>query len=207
MIGSDDWASLVAIGRREQRSTGEYLFFSGDRGGAVYAVITGRVMVTGHRPDGTEVQLGEATAGELIGELSAIDGGLRSTTAATATRCDLARITGQQLRDLISERPTLGWALLEQLASRLRAINDAQMVRSSGTIPDRVRQRLVELVDASGTQRLQLGREELASWLHTSRESVSRALADLRDHGLVELGRGWVLVTDVAALRDHRHRA
>ncbi len=207
MIGPEDWSALCAIGRREHQRSGQYLFYAGDAGGAAFAVIRGRVLVTGHRPDGTELQLGEAGAGELVGELSAIDNGRRSTTAVTATDCDLVRIANQELRDLITARPVLGWALLEQLAARLRSLNDAQMVRSSGTIPDRVRQRLAELVDSSGDTDLPLGREELAAWLHTSRESVSRSLGALRDEGVVELGRGRIRVTDVAALRERRHRS
>ena len=207
MIADDDWDALCAIGHREHQRSGHYLFYAGDAGGAAYAVISGRVMVTGHRPDGTELQLGEAGAGELLGELSAIDNGRRSTTAVTATNCELVRIANHELRELITARPVLGWALLEQLAGRLRSLNDAQMVRSSGTIPDRVRQRLAELVEVSGVTDLALGREELAAWLHTSRESVSRALGVLRDEGLVELGRGRIRVTDVAGLRERRHRS
>lgn len=169
-------------------------------------MVSGRVIVTGHRPDGTELHLGEARAGELLGELSAIDNGRRSTTAVTAMRCDLVRIGNAELRALITARPELGWSMLQQLAGRLRSLNDAQVARSSGTIPDRVRERLIELVETTGTTELALGREELATWLHTSRESVSRALGELRDAGLVTLGRGRVGVTDVAGLRADRHR-
>jgi CRP-like cAMP-binding protein len=85
----------------------------------------------------------------------------------------------------------------------------------------RVARRLVELASEHGTTSqgvvhitLPLSQQELAGWTCSSRESVSKALRNLRACGWIETHRRGISVLDVGALnrragvsghrRDHR---
>ena len=70
----DDAAALVGLGRVRRYPARAALFFEGDDAHEVLIITSGDVKVTMTSPDGREVVLDVLGPGELLGELSAIDG-------------------------------------------------------------------------------------------------------------------------------------
>src|SRR5215469_18486627 len=60
---------------------GETIFETGDPGAEIYIVRSGRVEIYVENPDGEKVVLAENEHGDVIGELSFLDGGPRTATA------------------------------------------------------------------------------------------------------------------------------
>ena len=69
-----------------------------------------------------------------------------------------------------------------------------------GRMDGRLAQCLIDRADAEGT--LATTHQELASELGTAREVVSRLLKEFERNGWVELGRGRIVLHDLAALRE-----
>lgn len=184
------------------------LFREGDPGGSVFAVRAGRVKISLHTPDGREIVLAVKEPGELLGELSAIDGRRRSATATAMEPIDAVVVPPDAFNAFIEGHPRLAVGLLRALAAQLRETDRRSAERDTGDIAERVARRLVDLAQRFGEHHgadveitLRLSHEDLAGWVGASREATSRALGRLRADGCVTTARGRITLCDIGALR------
>ena len=132
--------------------------------------------------------------GDMFGELSLVDGGMRSTTATTLTRCSLLKAPGMQMRELVETRHDVALAMLGRLSERLRRADDNTAHFVSGDVPSRLAYTLLDLARRFGTAnpstghivvRHDLTQHELAQAVGSSRETVNKALTDFTAHGWI----------------------
>ena len=83
-LSEDDKIALVQAGRTRNAPARSRLFEQGDPGYEVLIVEEGAVKLTRASSDGREIVVAVRSEGAILGELSAIDGGLR-TRPRTAT--------------------------------------------------------------------------------------------------------------------------
>jgi CRP/FNR family transcriptional regulator, cyclic AMP receptor protein len=200
-------------GRRVRFRRGQALFTEGDLADRVFVIERGWVMITSAGPGGREIVLGLRGPGEVIGELSALDGAPRSATALAVGEVEATVAPGSTLVDALGDAPT-AIELLRVLAARLRDADRKRLEFAALDTLGRVAWRLRELGERFGEQtpdgmevELPLSQEQLASWCGASREATVKALAALRTLGCIATGRRSVLIRDAAALRRHAHGA
>jgi CRP/FNR family cyclic AMP-dependent transcriptional regulator len=203
LLSAEDRADLDRLGRPQRFPTGAVLFREGARSDHVVLVREGRAKVVGAGAPGREVVLAVRGPGELVGDLAAIDGeGARrsaSLVAMTDLECQVLR--GDEFRAYLESHPRVPLALLRTIIARLHDADRRRLEFGSLDASQRLAQVLVELVEGHGPK-LALSQEELAGLVGTSRESVVRALRDLRESGVLTTGRRSVTVLDEPRLRD-----
>ena len=86
----------------------------------VLIITSGEVKVTVTSPDGREVVLDVLGGGELLGELSAIDGAPRSAGAATLGAVELVAVDVARFNQFVDDHHRVAVALLRSVAGRLR---------------------------------------------------------------------------------------
>jgi len=188
---------------------GQALFTQGDRAERVFVIERGWVIISCVAPGAREIVLGLRGPGDVIGELSSLDGEPRSATALAvgevAAIVAPASVLTRALRnaDIANE-------LIRVLAVRLRDADRKRLEFASLDTLGRVAWRLLELGEQFGeagadgiTVELPLSQEQLASWCGASREATVKALAALRTLGCVTTGRRTLHILDVEALRRH----
>ena len=112
--------ALEDMGEPASYGAGEVIFEEGGTADCVLLVRAGRVRVTAVAGDGEELLLAERGAGELLGELSGIDGRPRS---ASVTALDEVRglvVPLRAFRGFLMDHPRVALSLLEMLSRRLR---------------------------------------------------------------------------------------
>src|SRR6476620_3282139 len=82
-ITPEESAELEAAGRRGRYGTGVTLFHEGDDAGPVVVLRSGRVKVATLSAAGREAIVAGRGPGDLLGELSALDGSPRAATVTT----------------------------------------------------------------------------------------------------------------------------
>lgn len=82
-------------------------------------VLEGMVAVDRVQPWGARARLTEARDGDVLGELSLLDAGMRFSACVTLSRCVFAVVTVQCLDNIARHDPRLGMALMASLARRL----------------------------------------------------------------------------------------
>jgi CRP/FNR family transcriptional regulator, cyclic AMP receptor protein len=208
-LAADDRAALEELGSRRRYRRGDVLFHQGDDAGAVLVILTGHVKAA-MLNDGREVILAFPGPGELLGELSAVDGHPRSGTVRAIDDVEALVVPGSAFRGLLEHRPRIAFVLLCSVIARLRTADRQRVDYAVNDVVVRVAGRLVELCDRFGTEDaagieigLALTQDELAAWAGASREAVAKAMALLRTLGWVQTERRRILVLDLPALRRY----
>jgi CRP/FNR family cyclic AMP-dependent transcriptional regulator len=185
------------------------LFRQGDDPGAVLFVRDGRIKVSVVTPDGHDVMLGYGGPGMVLGDLAALDGEPRSTTATAVEAVEALGVPMLAFRTLLDERPKIARALMTMSAQRLRAADRQRVEFAAYDVLGRVARRLDELAE-DGTETAEgieidagLSQEDLAAWTAASREAVSKALGAMRTLGWIDTRRRVIVVRDRTALRRH----
>jgi CRP-like cAMP-binding protein len=96
---------------------GRAIVEEGQAGEAMFVVLTGTArVVRGGR------KVAALIPGDFFGELSALDGGLRTASVVPETPVEVLRVFGHTLRRMVEQEPALAMGLLEGLARRLRQV-------------------------------------------------------------------------------------
>ncbi|MGF6232304.1 CRP/FNR family cyclic AMP-dependent transcriptional regulator [Inquilinus ginsengisoli] len=120
-------ATLDAIPMRltERRyDDGDTIFLRGDPGDSIMVVLSGRVALRLISRQGREILLGILGAGEMFGEVSALDGRGRSADAVALGECRLRIIDGRDMRRMLKQSPEACLQMMELLTTRLRRTSD-----------------------------------------------------------------------------------
>ncbi len=196
-------SSLVEIGITK----GQALFREGEPGDQMYVIIDGKVKLGQTSPDGRESLLAVLGPGEMFGELSLFDPGLRASTATALTDAIVLGLSNEQLMPWLAGRPEVAAALLQALARRLRRTNEALADLVFSDVPGRVAKALMDLGEKFGTVTTEgllvthdMTQEELAQLVGASRETVNKALADFTQRGWIRLESRQVVILDTERL-------
>ncbi|MFJ9610821.1 Crp/Fnr family transcriptional regulator [Kitasatospora sp. NPDC101176] len=205
----DKWRHLIrSAGQEVQWRRGELLMREGDTADRVVLLHSGLVKVTSVSATGFTSLFALRGPDELLGELSCVDGGLRSATATAMGEVKGVAVPAPAFTSLMEAHGGLALAVLRCVAERLR---ESDVGRADlGALPTVSRTALVlaRLSHSYGApvpgdftaRRLTINQQELASAVGASRESVVRVLRVLTDHRLIAVSRGRIMVHDPADL-------
>ena len=206
-------AALRREGHTREFQRGQALFTEGDLAERVFLIERGWVTVTCTAPGGREIVLGLRGPGDMVGELSALDGEPRSATAVTITEVEAIVVSGSTLGRAL-DNVAASRELIRMLAARLRDSDRKRLEFAALDTLGRVAWRLLELSERFGHEggdgisvELPLSQEQLAGWCGASRESTVKALTSLRGLGCITTGRRRVVIRDLEALRRHARGA
>ncbi len=207
-LTSAEVAELRAAGRVQRFARGALLLAERQVGDRVMLLESGCVKVTHVTDEGREVVLGFRAAGELVGELAALDHQPRSGTVVALEPVVALTIGTGEFHAFLTRHPRVAMLMLRMVTERLRDADRKRIEFAAADTVGRVASRLVELAERFGSPgegvvviTLPLTQEELAGWCGASREATAKALQTLRGLGWVDTARRQITVRDVVALR------
>ena len=199
-------SALLRLGRELQTRElhcGDIVFYQGDPGATCYLIQQGRVRIFLLDEDGHELSVRVLGPGELIGEMALFDNQPRSASAVAMTEIRLLILHQDMLRHALREHPDFAVNLLQTLSKRLRQSNEQAGQLASMTVEDRVLRQIEKFAEWTGKPTptgtritMPLNQSDLASLVGTSRESVNRALRNLRIQGKLRIRDGCIEIAD-----------
>jgi len=164
-------------------------------GEAVYVVLNGWLRIFLEQRDGSEVTFAFLGPGDTVGEMSLVDQGLRSANATTLTPATLLWVDRIFFQRSLRTQPLLTYNLARQLTARLRQANEQVQALSRLGVTGRVAHQLLSLaerhgqVDEKGHMHLPvpLTQQDIADLVGSTRESVNRAMVNLRNEGALHV--------------------
>jgi len=103
------------------------LIRQGERGDYMLVLLSGSMAVDRLQPWGERLHLTEIVPGEMLGEMSLFDGGVRFSTCTTLSECEVAVLSADAMDDMLRAEPLLTASLVTMLARklslRLRAVS------------------------------------------------------------------------------------
>jgi len=103
---------------------GQMLFEYGDQGAEIFLLRHGSVEVYVESTDGEKIVLAENEAGDVVGELSFLDGGHRTATAVAREDTQALTMHRDRLLEFIDKHPHAAIDLLTVVGRRLRATDE-----------------------------------------------------------------------------------
>ena len=111
-------AQVAALTVPAEQKKGSVLTRQGADGGLAFIIATGRAEVTRNGK-----RLARLGPGDVVGELSLIDGQPRSATVTAVTDLEVLELDRRDLMKLMRKVPSMVRKLLESLSQRLRDVN------------------------------------------------------------------------------------
>lgn len=200
---------LLRLGHVRRYEKGDVLIRFGAANQSVHILGRGRVKVVVPTTNGWQALLAVRGAGEVVGELAALDGRTRSASVVALEPVESVLIPAADFVRHLEEHPRTSLALLRALAGRLRDTDERSSQAGGTTVAARLARRLLELADVEGRPvkdgvliDAPLSQQDIADWIGASREAVAHALRGLREAGAVRTGRMEITLTDLDVLRD-----
>jgi CRP-like cAMP-binding protein len=183
------------------------VFNKGDPGDCLYGVLSGRVQIYSTSPEGSQIILNVMETGEFFGEIAIFDGRPRTASAAAMERADLLRIHRDHFLPYVKANPDLIMGMLSLVCDRLRWASSTIEDTAFLSFPARIAKRLLFLVDRHRRPEehditIPISQHDLGNMIGASREMVNKQLALWRSAGILDTGRGALVIRNPDALRD-----
>jgi CRP/FNR family transcriptional regulator, cyclic AMP receptor protein len=198
----DEVQRFADLTRERSYPKGSVILFQDDPGDSLFVLRAGRVKVVLIGEDGREVILGVLEPGAHFGELALIDDQPRSAHVIAMEDAQLLILRREDFRRRVEANPSVAWALLTELSRRLRRAD----VKIGGLVlldvPGRIARLLLDLANEAGSDTIDkpLTHQTIAQMIGASRETVSRAMKEFQDAGLITVERRKIAVGDRDAL-------
>ena len=88
-------------------------------GNFMLVLLSGAIAVDRVQPWGERLRLAETRPGEVLGEMSLLDSGIRFSACTTMNECEVAALSAEGMDDMMSANPQLGANLIALLARKL----------------------------------------------------------------------------------------
>ncbi len=190
-----------------RRYRDQLIFAEGDAPNGLFALLEGEARIRHWSHDRGSAALSIIGPGDWFGETAMLDGQPRSSDAQAVGRVTVLQIAPPAFRRLTTDSVAHYAAFTRLVCAQYRRA--MTFIVSTSSLPLRVRlaRRLIALakdhgVDTASGRRidLKLSQESLADMVGVSRQSLNKALGDLRAAGLVDLGYATVAIRDSAGL-------
>lgn len=202
-LDSEDLHSLSEISTRHERMRkGRMIYRQGDPFKSLYAIRSGSIKTYGLTEEGEAQITGFHLTGEIVG-MDAIGDALHPCSAEVLEDTWVCELPFKKLEELGSRLPSLQRELLHAMAREIRNEEHALMLvrglraeqrvmRFISSLHKRMQQRLGNISEIP----LSMTREDIANYLGLAPETLSRALAKLRDEGLIRVELKSIEVLD-----------
>jgi len=185
----------VAARRRFPKNA--VIFSKGDESDSLYIVQSGRVKAVIHDEEGKEIVLSVIGPGEYFGEMAALDGVPRSATMVTQEPTELLIIRRNDFKGILSSNPDMVLNLLSVLLERLRRANQKIESLALRDVHGRVTHFLMQSAEPRGGEWVFEGKmthQEIANMVGSSREMVSKILAELVEVGHISIEKRRIAI-------------
>jgi CRP/FNR family transcriptional regulator len=209
-----DIYSLLSVIRVSNMSSlhgrGRILFAEGEAARGIYILRTGRATVFISSREGRLVMLRLAQAGDVLGLNSVLRDGFYDTTVKTLEPCRTDFISRAELIEVMQRSQTGAQVILNILSRELTELTDrAKLLLLPQTVRGRLAKLLLEWTNGDGSRTVRLDKifthEEIAQMICSSRETVTRLLANLSKQQVIRVTTDSILICDRIALENIAH--
>ncbi len=205
-LTDDEFSQLAHIFVARAYHKNQIIFLEEETGSYMYLVLSGKVKVSKAGTGGKETILAIHRAGDFFGEMSLLDGKTAPATVSAMEDSKIISVSGADFHKYLLHNEKVMLQIINVLCARLRQVWQTQSL-SSSTADARIRMGICQLAkrhgirDAHGTIiDLKITHQELAEMVGTSRETVTRTLARLKEQGIIEIEQRRMTLLDPQAL-------
>jgi len=187
---------------------GAVLFLEKQDARGVFVLCEGEVKLTISSSEGKTLILRIAKPGELLGLMATLSGEPYEVTAETLRPCQVAFVRRDEFLRFIAQHPEASLGIVKLLTAHYHAAcEQLKTVGLSASAPEKLARLLLgwsvggEETKLGTRITLPLTHQEIAEFIGSSRETVTRTLSDFRSRHLVTLKGSTLMIADRPALQ------
>lgn len=194
--------AVAAFARPVDVGSGSLLHRAGEATRALFVVHQGRLKITYTSPSGHQRLLRVAGPGDVVGEHAFLTGEPPGYEVEALEDARVCAFTSTDLARLVADYPGIAVGMLRSLSERLADV-ERRLTQTRIDLPARLASFLLSLPTSGGDSisvRLPWPKKDVASYLGTTPESLSRALDRLKKQGAIRVEGPAVELLDPEAL-------
>lgn len=205
-LEDEQMAIIARSARTRHLKKGEILFRANEEGDTLYIIHSGKVRMYYLSESGKEQLVRILNPGDFTGELAIFQATNRHENYAEALLdTDVCLIKREDLQKYLVNYPQISLKILSELTMRLKESEKQTTQVAIEQVENRIISFLAENVGQdsgnSPTVTLPMTKKDLASYLGTTPETISRKFKDLEERGLIEqLSQKTIKIVDLDEL-------
>jgi len=188
-LSPEQMDEVMEVVQHKTFKKGETIYRADETSDTLYIVNRGQVKIYRLSDTGKEQLVRILTPGDFTGELALFRQSVHEAYAETLVDSAICHIHRDDLQRLLLRYPTISLKILEEFSRRLDTAEKQTTSFATEKVDTRIALYLVECVEEEGaneaTIELPLSRKDLASYLGTTPETISRKLTEFEEKGLI----------------------
>lgn len=179
-------AEIMAMIQSASYEKGEVLYRAGEEADALYILSQGKVRICRLGENGKEQLLRILEPGDFTGESALFQEAIHEDYASTMTEASICTLRREDFRTLLLKYPSISLKVLQEFSARLGESEKRATRFATERVESRLAHHLLDLLpEGKGELTLPMSRKDLASYLGTTPETISRKLLELEEGGYI----------------------
>lgn len=203
-LNKEQMDEIANVTRSITFKKGDTIYRAGDQSDSLYIVSSGKIKIYRLSESGKEQLLRILNPGDFTGELALFSETVHEAYAEAIVETSVCTIKRFELQELLIKYPSISLMLMAEFSHRLEQ-SEKQMTRfATERVETRIAMFLLENIDNEVIPidvTLPMNKKDMASYLGTTPESISRKLTELEELGLIkQLSNKKIRILDVDGL-------
>ncbi|NJN19372.1 MAG: Crp/Fnr family transcriptional regulator [Oscillochloris sp.] len=190
--------------------SGQIFHSPNEVGEQLFVLRNGRVRIYKLSPEGRALTLMVLEPLTIFGEMTLVGQWLHDTFAEAMTECTIGVIGRETLRTILEQYPQVALAFMNLMGQRLRAMENKLADIAFKNVPQRLASLLLNLAGITLEGAVMPGipptvvrytHQQLAEMIGSYRETVTKAIGELREAGMIRFDGDAIVLTDLDQLR------
>jgi CRP/FNR family transcriptional regulator len=180
---------IMSLIRSLKFKRGENLYSPGDPANTLYIVSEGKIKIYRLSESGKEQLIRFLRPGDFTGELALFSDTVHEAYAEAIEDTSVCTITRSEFNELLLKYPSISLKVLSEFSHRLEQSEKQTTRFATERVETRIALFLIECMDNNSKSQiveLPMSKRDLASYLGTTPESISRKLTEIEEVGLIE---------------------
>ncbi|GAD16279.1 Crp/Fnr family transcriptional regulator [Lentilactobacillus otakiensis] len=177
---------------------GTIIYLAGDTVGHFMILEAGQVKISQVAANGKEQLLKVLQPGDFDGEAALFNGDQRNVTATALVDSNVCQIEQGAFQKLLQQSPQLSVSLLATMSQQINNLQEEKTLSSTADMAGKLAKYLVETGAALDENpfKLPLKKKDIATYLGTTPETISRTLKQLSEKGLIVANGSKIKIVD-----------
>lgn len=200
-LSQEELKNVAAFSRKQNLSSGQFLFHEGDSIEGIHIVTGGRVKLSKLSLDGKELTLGFSTKNAVFGEEALFSNESYSFNAQAVEKSCITTCSKKNMEKLFLDKPEIAVKVIRSLSEKLSQSTKQLSDLAFRNVRERLLRNLQRLAREYGHQTsrgwqidFKLTHGELASIINASRVTVTQTISSLREEGIISVNDQGILL-------------
>ncbi|KAA9012555.1 Crp/Fnr family transcriptional regulator [Niallia endozanthoxylica] len=186
-LENEQMNEVMTTARSSSYKRGEMIYKAGEQSDSLYIVSKGKIKIYRLSESGKEQLVRILNPGDFTGELALFNEGVHESYAEAIIDTQVCMIRRSDLQEFLLKYPSISLKILSEFSSRLEQSEKQTTRFATEKVETRIALFLAECLERDSTElTLPMSKKDLASYLGTTPETISRKLGDLEVAGYIK---------------------